>query len=100
MWCDAAAVWQPHRRHLHVLQLQRAAKTGPGRPEATTLSAEEMPAGVMGRIKELVTSGHRAEAIRLYQPHMVRVRYDPLAHDRVFPISPIEAWDEEKRMFV
>src|SRR5205085_2722939 len=45
-------------------------KPGPtGQPEAAALTAEEMPAGVMARIKELVAAGQRAEAVKLYQQH-------------------------------
>jgi uncharacterized membrane protein len=51
-------------------------KPGPaGQPEAATLSAEELPAGVVARIKELVAIAHRAEAIKLYQQY-VRVDED------------------------
>jgi hypothetical protein len=46
-------------------------KPGPaGRPEAARLSAEELPAGVVERIKELIAQAHRIEAIRLYQQHV------------------------------
>jgi hypothetical protein len=45
-------------------------KPGPaGQPEAATLSAEELPAGVVARIKELVAAGRRTEAIKLYGEH-------------------------------
>ena len=40
-----------------------------GAPQAEALSAEELPTGVMERVKELIAAGHRSEAVNLYQQH-------------------------------
>ena len=43
----------------------------------------------------------RNESMPKLQPgQLIQVRYDPMAHDRVFPISPIKAWDDQAGAFV